>query len=230
MTEDRRYREGEVAEIFEIAAAPGVPKRTAESAEGFTVPELIAIGSEVGIPADRIADAARSLARRPEPQRKDFGMIVSARRVVDLPRALTDREWAMLVAELRETFRARGREETHGETRHWRNSNLHAFVEPTATGYRLRLGTVKGNAIALNRMGAVSAGIGALSLAAMALSGQPGTEFVGPSALGLLGAGGFAFNALRLPRWVREREAQMDYIAAQARALVTADRGAATLP
>ena len=217
MTDERRYRDDEVAAIFEIAAAPGAARRNASGAQGLTLTELKAIGSEVGIAPERIADAANSLAHRQPPRRTDFGMVVSAGDVVELPRAFTDREWGQLVAAMRETFRARGREETLGDTRHWYNSNLHAFVEPTATGYRLRIGTVKGNALALNRAGAVGIGIGALSLGAMVL--VPGGELLGPLMLGAGGAGAMVFNALRLPAWVRERESQMAHIAALARTL-----------
>ena len=69
--------------------------------------------------------------------------------------------WSLVVADLRETFGARGKESTHGETREWSNGNLHAFIEPTRTGYRMRLGTLKGDAIALNRMGVMGVAMGA---------------------------------------------------------------------
>jgi hypothetical protein len=40
--------------------------------------------------------------------------------------------------------------------------------------------------------------------------------------LGGMGAGTFAYNALRLPRWAREREEQMEYIIERTRALIAA--------
>jgi hypothetical protein len=70
-------------------------------------------------------------------------MPVSASHIVEIPRPLTDREWSFVLADLRETFRAWGNEDTQGETRMWWNNNLHAIVEPTQTGYRLRLGPLK---------------------------------------------------------------------------------------
>ena len=79
-------------------------------------------------------------------------MPIAVGRTLPLPRPLTDREWGMLVTDLRETFGATGRVGEDGNARYWRNGNLHAFVEPAEGGYRLRLGTVKGNAIALNRI------------------------------------------------------------------------------
>src|SRR6185436_8172357 len=155
MADERRYQEDEVAEIFEAASAPALSRGDAAPNQGLTLAELQAIGREVGIAPERIAEAAASLARSqpPLPRRTELGMPLSAAHVIDLPRALTDREWALVVADLRETFNARGHETSQGVTRQWANGNLHALVEPTKTGYRLRLGTVKGDALALNRMG-----------------------------------------------------------------------------
>ncbi|HEX6049195.1 MAG TPA: hypothetical protein VFZ21_08000 [Gemmatimonadaceae bacterium] len=226
MADERRYREDEVAEIFEAASAPVPSRRDASSSgaaseEGLTLAELQAIGREVGITPERIADAAHALDRSPTriPRRTDLGMPISVGRTVELPRALTDREWALLVAELRQTFSARGRESTHGDTRQWTNSNLHAYVEPTPAGYRLRLGTLKGDGVALNRLGAGGLGMGLL-VAIAPLLGGAGAELAGALWLGGMGAGVVAYNALRLPRWAREREEQMDYIAERVRALV----------
>src|SRR5687768_3064339 len=164
MADERRYQEDEVAEIFEAASAPALSRGDAAPNQGLTLAELQAIGREVGIAPERIAEAASSLARSQPalPRRTELGMPVSAGHVVELPRALTDREWALVVGDLRETFRARGKDSSQGETRQWSNGNLHAFVEPTRTGYRLRLGTVKGDAMALNRMGGFGIAMGAL--------------------------------------------------------------------
>src|SRR5688572_13988748 len=132
MTNERRYQDDEVAAIFEAASAPAVSRGDTASAQGMTLAELQAIGSEVGIPPERIAEAASSLERNrpPIPRRTELGMPMSAAHVMELPRALTDREWALVVADLRETFGARGNESSHGASRQWTNGNLHAFVEP----------------------------------------------------------------------------------------------------
>jgi hypothetical protein len=221
MADERRYREDEVAEIFEAASAPVPSRRDASPSEGLTLAELQAIGREVGIAPDRIADAAHALHQSPAriPRRTDFGMPISVGRTVELPRALTDREWGLLVADLRQTFNARGNESTHGATRQWTNGNLHAYVEPTPTGYRLRLGTLKGDGVALNRLGAGGIGMGLLVAMAPLLAGA-GTDLAGALWMGGMGAGAFAYNALRLPRWARERDEQMDYITERVRALV----------
>lgn len=224
MTDERRYQEDEVAQIFEAASAPAVSRRDAGSAHGLTLAELQAIGREVGIAPERIAEAASSLERSPRhvARRTDFAMPISAGRVIDLPRRLTDREWALLVADLRETFSARGKESSHGDTRQWTNSNLHAFVEPTATGYRLRIGTLKGDARPLNRLGAFGMAMGLVTFVAPLLSGAAAADVASALLLGGMGAGTLAYNALRLPRWAREREEQMDYIVDRARALIGA--------
>ena len=221
MADERRYKDDEVAEIFEAASAPALSRGDVPSAEGLTLAELQAIGREVGIAPERIAEAASSLERSapPIPRRTELGMPMSAAHVVELPRALTDREWALVVADLRETFGARGHESSHGDTRQWVNGNLHAFVEPTRTGYRLRLGTVKGDALALNRMGAFGIAMG-LFVGLAPLLSDATVALSSAMALGGMGAGAFAYNALRLPRWARLREQQMKDIAERTRTLI----------
>jgi hypothetical protein len=230
MTDERRYQEDEVADIFEAAAAPVPSRRGAPRTEGLTLAELQEIGREVGIAPERIAAAASSLERGAPPaqRRTTLGMPIAVRRTLPLPRPLTDREWGMLVSDLRETFGATGKVGGDGDARYWRNGNLHAFVEPTETGYRLRLGTVKGNAIALNRMGAAGLAMALIVLAVLLLGGEPVADLPAALLLGAMGAGAFAFNALRLPRWADEREAQMESIVERTRALIEAGPDAAS--
>jgi len=219
MTEERRYQDDEVAAIFEAASAPTAPGDDVPPTKGLTLAELQAIGREVGIAPERIAQAAAALERRrpPLPRRTDFGVPVTAAYVVEIPRLLTDREWSLVLADLRETFAARGIERSDGATRQWWNNNLHAVVEPTRTGYRLRLGTLKGDGLAMNRMGAFGVTMGLV--VAFALRGDP-AAIPGILALGM-GAGAFVFNALRLPRWAQLRERQMQEVAERTLALMT---------
>ena len=222
MASERRYDENEIEEIFEAAASPGESRRSLPSAEGLTLSELQTIGREVGIPPERIAQAASGLARAPgtAARRTSFGMPIAVMRSVELPRPLTEHEWALLAADLRETFGARGRESSHGNTHQWTNGNLHAYVEPTPAGFRLRLGTVKGNALMLNRIGLGALAIGTILSITMLLTGQAVPE----DALMITGMGAAAFivNAVRLPGWARERQRQMEAIAGRVRALLTA--------
>ena len=231
MSDERRYADDEVAEIFKAAADPrGAEGRAPAPAAGFSLAELQAIGGEAGLSPERIAEAAAALELRRGalPRRTELGVPVAVGRTVELPRALTDHEWARLVAELRHTFGARGRDWSAADLRSWANGNLHAYVEPSETGYRLRMGTVHGNGLALGRVGIAWMLIGLALLAFVLLAGGAATGAVTGvivAAVGLLAFGG---NALRLPGWADERERQMEHIAARALALTRApaDAGA----
>ncbi len=223
MTDERRYPEEESKEIFEAAATAGDSDRRAlSSAEGFTLAELQEIGLEVGLAPQRIADAATALELRRSalPRRTSLGMPISVGRIIELPRAPTDREWELLIGELRETFDAHGKVGTSGSVRRWTNGNLHAYVEPTETGHRLRLGTLKGTAPVMNMMGLAGMGVGMVLLVASLLTGGPADDLFAPVVFGAMGAAALASNLLRLPRWARRREEQMEYIAARAKALI----------
>jgi hypothetical protein len=139
---------------------------------------------------------------------------------VTLPRAPTDREWDLLVSELRETFRAEGREVSRGDLRQWRNGNLRATIEPTESGYRLRIATRKGNATAANSLGITWLLVGLVMAVGGFVSGDPLDRAFLPTLFISLGLAAFVFNALRLPRWAVEREEQMEYIASRARNLI----------
>ena len=221
MSDERRYTDDEVAAIFEAASRPVAPRdepADPASPAGLTLARLQEIGREVGIAPEQIAEAAAALDRRPPiPRRTDLGMPVSAAHLVDIPRPLTDREWSLVVADLRETFGAWGREGSQGETRMWWNNNLHAVVEPTQTGYRLRLGTLKADGFAMNRVGMVAM---AMSVVVAFVVGGNADALPGVLAIGSMGAGVFAFNALRLPRWARLRERQMQEVAERTLALL----------
>ena len=224
MAEERRYREEEVKEIFELASSTHKAGRPAAFDEsGLTLAELQEVGLEVGVEPSRIAHAASTLDTRLNvlPRRTSLGMPISVGRIIDLPRAVTDREWDLLVAEFRETFGARGQITSHGGVREWSNGNLRAFLEPTESGHRLRLRTLKGGARALNWMG-VAGLVMALTLLTMFLTtgNSPARMELGMMWLVGLGGGALASNLLRLPRWAHEREGQMEYLAGRVGALL----------
>lgn len=226
MTEERKYSEEEVTEIFEAAAREeSVGKRALASRDGLTLAELQTIGGEVGLTPARIAEEAAALdASREALVRKTYlGVPIAVGRSVDLARAPTDREWETLVAELREIFGAQGKIASHGSLREWRNGNLHASVEPTATGHRLRLGTLKGNAAVPALMGIVGIVMALLVLAAGL--GKDDVARVLPIAVFFAGMGGVALisTILSLPRWARKRDKQMAFIAVRAQALVASN-------
>lgn len=219
MTHERRYEEREIQEIFKRAASQEELRSTGHD---LTLAELQEIGRGVGLEPSRIADAAAALDTQREvlPRRKVLGMPVSVGRIVELERAPTDREWELLVAECRHTFGARGKVTSHGGLREWTNGNLHVCVEPTDAGHRLRLGTLKGNAMEVNTMGFIGLAMGAVMLGVVLLKGGAMDDFFIFGVFAAMGAGALAFNVLRLPRWAREREEQMEFIAGRARALI----------
>lgn len=218
MSDERRYQDDEVAAIFEAAASPPAAGSTVSTRRGLTLAELQAIGAEVGVPAERIAEAARALDQPAElaVRRAYVGIPFAVGRTVDLPRAPTDREWEMLLSELRTTFGARGREHSRGSTREWTNSNLHAYVEPAGTGYRLRLGTVKGNAQPVAIGGSVALLAAATTFAVGMFTAGSLTLIAEPGMLAAMGGTAMAWLALRLPPWARRRQHQMERIAARA--------------
>jgi hypothetical protein len=109
--------------------------------------------------------------------------------------------------------------------RQWTNGNLQALLEPTATGHRLRLRTVKRDAA-----GMLGGGIGMFVFAAVmfviaALRGALDDRgfLLAVGVLAIFGAVMFASSALRLPRWARTRGRQMEEIAARITAATTAE-------
>lgn len=222
MADQRTFREDEVAEIFEAAARPRPSSTALSRPEGFTLAELQSIGGEAGLAPERIAEAAAAVElRRGAARQKNLGMTVSVSRTVDLPREPTDREWEMIVADLRETFGERGRLGSREDVREWHNGNLHAYLEPTPTGYRLRLGTTKGEG--LNRTGALGLVFALLWLVVFLVGYGPSeAPLAGPLLMFAVSAAALACNALRLPGWALKREAQMEQVAARARELIAA--------
>jgi hypothetical protein len=150
-------------------------------------------------------------------------MPIEVIRVVPLPRAPRDAEWEQLVGELRATFRARGRVASQGGLREWANGNLHACVEPSGNGYRLRLGTLKGEARTLNAMAAAGFVAGAIGLGSALASGGVAGDVIPPAFIAGSSIAAFAANILRLPRWADTRRRQMDFIAARIAAIMDGD-------
>lgn len=223
MTEERRFREDEIQEIFERAAskeARGLPAPAHEA--GLTLSDLQDIGRQVGLEPSRIAEAATALDTRPEilPRRTVWGAPVSVGRIVELDRAPTDREWQLLVAEIRRTFGARGQLTETGSVREWWNGNLHVYVEPTEAGHHLRMGTLKGNAASVTTMGAVGLGMGIVFFISLLADGKLAKGLFLPVMFMLTGGAALVSNVVGLPRWARQREEQMKYIADRATELI----------
>ncbi|HEX7977819.1 MAG TPA: hypothetical protein VF461_04410, partial [Gemmatimonadaceae bacterium] len=187
-------------------------------AEGLTLAELQRIGQEAGIEPARVAHAAASLDARGKaaPVRRSFGLPVGVSRVVALPRAPTDREWERLVSEFRTTFETQGQMTTTGGIREWSVGSLHICVEPTAHGEQLRLSTRKEDALILNGFSALMGGMSVVMGAVVASAGHPMKALPIVGMFGGMGLLSFTANLVRLPRWARERERQMEAIAEHA--------------
>ena len=216
---ERRYAEEEVREIFSLATTGGLRDHSLPGESGgLTLDDLKRIGQEAGIEPARVAQAAERLDARgkPAPVRRSFGLPVGVSRVVDLPRAPTDREWERLISEFRSTFGAQGRATTTGGLREWSQGNLHISVEPTEHGEQLRLSTLKEDGIALNGLSAVLSAMAVLFSTIVAAAGKPEKALVPLALFGGMALFAFGANLFRLPRWARERERQMEEIAEHA--------------
>lgn len=216
---ERQYNDEEVAAIFERASETehaGLPM-SAEG-KGLTLAALQDIGREVGISPESISLAARSLDQTGRPVSRTFiGLPIAVGRTVEFGRRLSDSDWEGLVADLRTTFEARGTVRYDGPFRQWTNGNLQALVEPTPTGHRLRLQTLKGDSRALMTGGAVVLGGAAATLIAVAVAGSlnnPGTV-TGVGFMALMGLGMFAAGALRVSGWARRRRTQIEEVIAR---------------
>jgi hypothetical protein len=213
---ERRYNDKEIAAIFRAATedGPQSPQREVARDEGLTLAELQAIGSEVGIPSDAVAQAARAVdVRLGAASRTFLGLPIGVARIVNLNRRLTDEEWERLVVQLREVFSARGRTRSDGSLRQWTNGNLQVLLEPTETGHRLRFGTLHGGARASIGAGIAALGVTAIVAISSALGGTLGQAIPGIAVIFAAGVGMIASGALRLPRWARLRERQMEALA-----------------
>jgi hypothetical protein len=217
---ERRFNETEVAAIFERAAeAQQSGLNNLPSAQGMTLTDLQEIGSEVGISREQLALAAKAIELGGRPTSSEFlGLPVGVGLIIDLGRKLSDDEWDRFVVDLRETFDARGTLRSEGTLRHWANGNLQAHLEPTATGHRIRLRTVKGDARGLIIGGIGMLGFATAALIAAALRGAVGADvgfLLSQAVLATGGAAMFGIGAFRLPGWARLRRRQMEDVAAR---------------
>jgi len=216
---ERQYNPDEVAAIFERASETeprALPAQTGGT--GLTLSALQDIGREVGISPESISLAAQSLDHVGHPASAKFmGLPIRVGRTVEFDRPLSDSDWEGLVADLRTTFQARGSVRYDGPFRQWTNGNLQALVEPTATGHRLRLQTMKGDARALMTGGGIVIGGATATLVAMAVAGgltNPGT-LTGIGFMAVAGLGMFSAGALRVSGWARRRKTQIEEVIAR---------------
>jgi hypothetical protein len=228
MTE-RRYNDDEVAAIFELASkSERTDLPASEKGEGLTLSALQDVGREIGISPESISAAVQALSQAPKLSSERFlGLPIGVGRTVEFERPITDAEWEGLVADLRTTFNARGMVRYDGPFRQWTNGNLQALVEPTRTGHRLRLQTVKGSS--RSQMGAGTLLLGGAAAVFIMDVVVPFTQKPGAFAaigfIALMGLGMFAAGSLMVPGWAKRRGAQFDEIIARLnRALGASDK------
>ena len=102
-----------------------------------------------------------------------------------------DSEWEQLVERpARDVRRPRGGSGTTARSGS-DHGNLQALLEPTPTGHRLRLHTLKGNARALMTAGISLVGVAAVTLIAAMVNGLAGSELSTTIMLSLVGSGIF---------------------------------------
>ncbi|MEP6508616.1 MAG: hypothetical protein ABJC63_10360 [Gemmatimonadales bacterium] len=215
---ERQFSDEEVAAIFE-KASEAESLATIAPGKGMTLAALQEIGREAGMSPEAIAQAALSLdlTAKAKPQTL-LGLPIAVGQTIEVDRPLSEADWERLVADLRVTFNARGVLRQDGPFRQWTNGNLQALVEPTPTGFRLRLKTFNANARALVTMGAGGIAVAAVTSASLAIAGTAGSSgsVGGVALLGMLGAGMLGLGAIQLPAWARRRKAQMEEIVARA--------------
>jgi hypothetical protein len=216
---ERRFNEAEMKAIFENAAdAEAAGRQASAASDGMTLAQLQEIGREAGISPEAVALAARLVEQRGQPvSQRWLGLPIGVGRTLELGRRLSEREWEDLVVDLRETFDARGHVSAQGSFREWRNGNLQALLEPTTTGQRLRIRTVKGGAQSLVLAGVAMAGAAVVMALVTVIprGGTLGEALLGMAPLMAMAAGLVGAGALRLPSWARLRARQMDDVLAR---------------
>lgn len=222
MSGDRRYLDHETRQILDLALGDDdEPGRALPSGEGLTLAELQEAAQELGVSADRITQAVATFEGRGElvPRSTTVGLPTSIGSTVQLPRAPSDREWELLVAELRTTFGGKGELTSHGSMREWSHGSLHALIEPTETGYRLRV-TDSSGAVAGIVVGGLIVAFALVIFMVLLGKDQAGFKLAVPALLSLLGGGLATGSALFLPKWAREQEQRMAQIGRHAVALL----------
>jgi hypothetical protein len=215
MSKERRYQEHEVRQILDLAIGPdGPPAQPLPPVEGLTLVQLEEVGREVGLPPNRITQAVASFEGRgePVPRGKTLGLPISVGSIVALPRSPSDREWELLIAELRTTFGGKGEVTSQGSLREWSNGFLHAFIEPTETGHRLRLTDSRAGAVVGMGFGGFLLAFALLIFVVLLGKEDPGFRFAVPAFFSLIGGGLIAGSAMSLPGWAREQERRMEHI------------------
>jgi hypothetical protein len=226
MSTERKYDDHEVREIIDLAIGQDdAPTPSLPSRDGLTLGQLQEVGREVGLSPRRIAQAVATFEGQGAlfPRTKALGLPTSVGSVLSLPRDLTEREWERLVAEFRTTFGTKGEVTSHGSLREWSYGSLHAFVEPTETGYRLRLTDSFAAPLGVSTvLGGFFLVLGLLVTVILLSREDAGLRFLVGAFMSAGGGGAMALTALSAPRWARRQEQRMEHISRFTAALLAA--------
>lgn len=222
MSNERKYQDHEVQQILDLAIGQDeAPARQLPASDGLTLVQLQDVGREVGVPPSRMAQAVATFESRGEvaPRGKLLGLPTVVGHVVPLPRNLTDREWELLVARLRTTFGVKGESRSDGGMREWSHGNLHAFIEPTDTGYRLRMTDTNAGAVVAMLGGGFFLMMATMIFVVLLGKVDPGFRFIVPGFFSLIGGGLLGGGVRMLPRWARQSEERMTELTSYAASL-----------
>lgn len=225
MSNERKYQDHEVREILDLAIDQEAEAPSLPAGGGLTLGELQALGQEVGLSPSRITQAVATFEGRGTAVARTttLGLPTTVGNSVSLPRNLSDHEWERLIAELRTTFGETGVVSSHGSLREWTYGSLHAFIEPTETGYRLRLTNSRASVLGVGTfMGGMFMALGLLVFIALLAKGDTGTKMLIPILFSGGGAGLIALAAMSLPGWARVQEKRMEHICSYAVSLLAA--------
>ncbi len=220
---ERRYQDHEIRQILDLALREGdAPAQTVAGIDGLTLRELQEVGREVGLTEDRVTQAvaafeAHAVAR---PRGTTLGLPTTVGSIVTLPRSPSDREWELLIAELRTTFGGKGVVTSSGGLREWSHGTVHAFVEPTETGHRLRLADSNATTVGRMALGGFFLAFALLLFVILLGKDDPGVRFALPVFFSLIGGSLVAGTVVALPRWAREQEKRMEHISSRAISLL----------
>lgn len=235
MPKERRYNEQEIAAIFEQAAQAQAARQHGPSPkQGLTLAELQEVGQEVGLSPEAIAEAVRTVGFPSETTTdRTWGVVKQLARTVNFPEPFSDEDWELLVVDLRDTFGGKGEIKRDGTLREWTYGNVHALVEPTDTGSRLRI-EHKATTVIGNLHGSAMMGSGALFLTVLFLLADKVVPWgLWAMILGMVACGVVLGMVAywQSPRWEQEQVAVLEHLAARATALAaddTQERRAAT--
>jgi hypothetical protein len=224
MADERRYDEKEVRAILDLAVTgDSLEGRSEEASEhGLTLNEIKEIALEVGVVPTRVAEAARSLEFHSAvlPTRRSIGMPLELGRVLDVRREVTEDEWRLIVAELRDAIGEQGQIMSRGGIREWTAGTFQAVLEPTHRGHRICLRVHKEGARLGNAVGSGILAVGLILLAWIVSGTSPPIVEVSMLLSMAIGGGILVSGLLSLPRWTRLREGQLEHVVDRVTALL----------